>query len=342
MSSMDLMLPIHISSPEKKITYTDALLLTGSCFTEHIGDHLKELKFDVIQNPNGILFDPYSVAESLRSYVQPYIYGPADLTFFNELWQSWKHHSRFSALDRDSCLAAINASQQSAHSQLSRARWIVITLGSAFSYRLTEQAVAESQQGRAGMPVANCHRAPAAWFTRHLMDIEEITTVLSQALKDVWSLNPEAEVIFTISPVRHIRDGVIENNRSKARLIEAVHHLRESYGRLHYFPSYELVIDVLRDHRFYDIDLVHPNFAATRYVMEQFMAHFVSEESNALSAEVQQVVNARRHRPFQPLTQAHKRFLNSFLDKCLQLQKRHPFLDLEKEIRYFAESAEGS
>jgi hypothetical protein len=339
---MDLLLPIQINGPEERIGYSDEILLTGSCFTEHIGEHLQDLKFRVLQNPHGILFDAYSVAGSLRSYVKPREYSEKDLIHFNELWQSWEHHSRFSHIDQRECLLGINASQQAAHKQLKNARWLIITLGSSFSYRLTREAVLSTKGGLEDMPVANCHRAPAAWFRKHLMDTEEIVREMAQALQEVWVLNPGLQVLLTVSPVRHIRDGVIANNRSKARLIEAVHRLVESDPRIYYFPSYELVIDVLRDYRFYDIDLVHPNFAATRYVMEQFMQHFVSEEAVRLSGEVQQIVHARKHRPFQPLTNAHKRFLNTFLEKARHLQSRCPYLDLQEEIRYFAKGSEGA
>ena len=148
--------------------------------------------------------------------------------------------------------------------------------------------------------------------------------------------NPSLQILFTISPVRHIRDGVIENNRSKARLIEVVHHLVNKFDKLYYFPAYELVIDVLRDYRFYDIDLVHPNYPATRFVMEKFMEHCVDAESARLSAEIQQVVTARKHKPFQPSTDAHKKFLQAHLEKARELKGRYPFLSLDEELNYFS------
>lgn len=339
---MEFLLPLPITAPEQKIAYTDQILLTGSCFTEHVGDYLRDLKFSVLQNPNGILFDPFSVAESLRSYVNPTQQEPDTLLYLNELWQSWKHHSRFSHMDKRECLAAIAASRSAAQQKLLQAKWLIITLGSAFSYRLTAQAVAEGKCGYEGMPVANCHRAPASWFHRQLMETETIYGEMKQTFEAIRAVNPGLHILLTVSPVRHIRDGVMENNRSKARLIEAVHRLVENDSRTAYFPSYEIVIDILRDYRFYDIDLVHPNYAATRYVMEQFMAHYVTAEAFQLSGEIQQVVQARRHRPFQPLTQAHQRFLKSFLEKARLLQSNYPFLDLGEEIRYFEGAAAAS
>ena len=176
-----------------------------------------------------------------------------DLFLLNELWQSWQHHSRYSGTDRDEVLARINNTRQQAHAFLKKANWLIITLGTSFSYRLVENQ----------SPVANCHRAPSAWFNKHMMGIEETIVALDTMLYRLFQFNPQINIIFTVSPVRHIRDGITENNRSKARLLEAVHHLVNKFSRLYYFPSYELVIDVLRDYRFYDIDLVHPNYQAT-------------------------------------------------------------------------------
>ncbi|HET6769201.1 MAG TPA: GSCFA domain-containing protein, partial [Chitinophagaceae bacterium] len=148
--------------------------------------------------------------------------------------------------------------------------------------------------------------------------------------------NPNLKIIFTISPVRHIRDGVIDNNRSKARLIEAVHHTVDKFPGLYYFPAYELVIDVLRDYRFYDIDMVHPNYAATEFVMEKFREYFVDEESQQLMEEIKKIVIARKHKAFQPETNAHRLFLKAQFEKANDLQVKYPFLDLTEEIAYFS------
>jgi hypothetical protein len=323
---MDLHLPIQIDPLPQPIGYPDKIMLTGSCFTEHIGNALSDWKFDTLQNPNGILFDPASVASSLTSYMDGRPFEEKDLVYFNELWQSWQHHSQFSRMDRGEALQGINDSLARAHAFLKEAKWLIITLGSAFSYRLVED----------GMPVANCHRAPGQTFRKHLMTIEEIIVALDTCLYRLFQFNPALQIIFTVSPVRHIRDGVVENNRSKARLIESVHHLVNKFGRLYYFPAYELVIDVLRDYRFYDIDMVHPNYAATQFVLEEFTRHYISKDSQAIMAEVKKIVTARRHKAFQPATQAHKRFLEDHLQKTEDLARRYPFLDLTGELTYFS------
>ncbi|HEX2533684.1 MAG TPA: GSCFA domain-containing protein [Chitinophagaceae bacterium] len=312
-------------SPER-IDHRQKILSIGSCFTEHIGNALKEMKFTVLQNPNGILFDPASVCHAMVSYIQNRHYTGDELFYLNELWQSWQHHSRFSGTDKDAVLAEINQSVGEAHRFLKQTDWLIITLGSSFSYRL----VAEGNR-----PVANCHRAPGQWFHKHLMGITETIEALDNMLHQLFYFNRSLRVIFTISPVRHIRDGVVENNRSKARLIEAVHHMVNKFNRLYYFPSYEWVIDVLRDYRFYDIDLVHPNFAATQSVLEQFQEMFMSEETIALAAEARRLANARKHRPSHPDTDAHRRFLNAAGEKARQLSQQYPFLDFSEDIRFF-------
>jgi len=325
---MEFQLPITLGALPQPIRYGDKILLTGSCFTEHIGDALQDWKFSILQNPNGILFDASSVASSLISYIEPRTYVAEDLVFLNELWQSWQHHSIFSGVNRDAVLAAINASQRRAHEFLKEADWLIITLGSAFSYRLVD----------GGAAVANCHRAPGKVFVKHLMTIEEIQTALDGCLYQLRYFNPGLKVIFTVSPVRHIRDGVVENNRSKARLLESVHHLVGKFDRLYYFPAYELVIDVLRDYRFYDIDMVHPNYSATQFVLEKFTEYGIEAAARPLMEELRKLVTALRHRPLHPETGAHARFRREQYEKAAELARRYPFLDLSQELAFFNEA----
>ena len=324
---MDLMLNFNAPKADKEINHRHKILSVGSCFTEHIGNALKDLKFSVLQNPNGILFDPVSVCQSLTSYIYQQQYSEKDFFQLNELWHSWQHHSRFSHTDLSTAVQNINQSQTEAHQFLKEADWLIITLGSSFSYRLVNHSFA---------PVANCHRAPAQWFKKHLLGIDEMIAGLDNAIHQVFHFNPKVNIIFTISPVRHIRDGVIENNRSKARLVEVVHHLVNKFNRLYYFPSYEIVIDVLRDYRFYDIDMVHPNYLATEYVLQQFMQAYMSSETIALNKELKSISIARRHRSAHPQTKANQKFLESQLQKVGQLQQQHPYLDLADEAAYFS------
>jgi hypothetical protein len=328
---MELMLNIDLKSLPKPIRYSDKILLIGSCFTEHIGNSLARLKFSVLQNPNGILFDPSSVCSSLLSYINNKQYTVDDLVQVNEVWHSWQHHSRFSNVDPAEAVRVINKSQDEAHKFLKYADWIIITLGSAFSYRLTD--LAETARGER---VANCHRAPAQWFNKQLLEISDITSMLDNCYHQLLQFNPKLNIIFTVSPVRHTRDGVVENNRSKARLIESVHQLVNKFEGLHYFPAYELVIDVLRDYRFYDIDLVHPNYMATEYVLEKFADTCIDPGSRQLIDDIRKIVIASKHKAFQPETNAHRQFLLSHFEKTRELKEKYPFLDLDKELGYFS------
>lgn len=323
---MQLMLEPNIAPLPQQIGYDHKLLLTGSCFSENMYDRLAQHKFSVISNPHGILFNPLSVARSLDSYLEEKIYTEAELFYLNELWNSWDHHTRFSDTDPLAALQKINDSQKTAAAFIRKTDYLIITLGSAFQYYLKESC----------RPVANNHRAPAQWFEKRLLSIAEIIAALQQTLERLRSINPAVQIIFTISPVRHIRDGVTDNNRSKARLIEAVHELCALLPATYYFPAYELVIDILRDYRYYDIDFVHPNYLATSYVWEQFTQACMSSDTRALMKQVQEIVTARNHRTRFPETEAHKKFMNSYIEKTMQLAQKLPGLDFSAEIGYFS------
>ena len=322
---MQFMLPLDIPTLPKTIGYTDNLLLIGSCFTEHISDRLQQHKFNTLANPHGILFNPLSVAASLDGYIDGKTYSEKDLFYLNELWNSWDHHTRFSNINMAAALETINQSQNTAADFIRKADWVIITLGSAFQYYLKET----------GSPVANNHRAPAQWFEKRLLGIDLITTTLGATIEKLHAINPFAQVLFTISPVRHIRDGVVDNNRSKARLIEAVHDLCGSYEQVHYFPAYELVIDILRDYRFYDIDFVHPNFPATTFVWEKFVASSIAPAARELMPQVLEIVTARSHRARFPETDSHKKFKASYAAKTRALMDKYPFLKMQDELSYF-------
>jgi hypothetical protein len=324
---MQLMLQLDIPRLPKPITYTDNILLIGSCFTEHIADRLQHYKFKVLSNPHDILFNPLSVANSLDGYITGRQYKQEELFYLNELWNSWDHHTRFSDIDAQVALQNINTSQAKAREFIKHADWVIITLGSAFQYYLKDS----------GTPVGNNHRAPAQWFEKKLLSVDQIVNALRHTLQQLFETNPFAQVLFTVSPVRHIRDGVIDNNRSKARLIEAVHVLCEQYDKAYYFPAYELVIDILRDYRFYDIDFVHPNYLATTYVWEHFVKAAITPSIHDVMQQVQEIVTARSHRSRFPGTNAHKQFKESYAEKTIALMNKYPYLDLSAEMKYFSE-----
>lgn len=321
------------------IQHRHKILLLGSCFTEHIGDSLGEWKFQVKQNPHGILFGPDAICQALRDYEQAREYSAEDLFQLHECWHSWHHHSRFSSTDAAVTLDRINRAIRESHVFLQQADWLILTLGSAFTYRLTEGA--SSGGLKPGDPVANCHRAPSAWFQKEMMSVEDILCGLRSSIESLHKINPGLKVMLTISPVRHIRDGVVENNRSKARLIQVVQTLTESMDDCYYFPAYEYVIDVLRDHRFYDIDLVHPNYAATQFVLERFGEYAFDPSTRSLIEEIRSLVTARKHRVQFPDTNAHRQFLLSHHKRTVELQQRYPELDLTAELQYFSGASNG-
>lgn len=322
---MKWMTDLEIKPLAMPIDHSHQILMVGSCFTEHIGKELKVLKFSVLENPNGILFETKSVCRSLNSYLHNKRYIAEDLFALNELYHSWEHHSRFSHPNKQECLQQINASQEQAAAYVKQADWLIITLGSSFAYRLIEPR----------RDVANCHKAPQKWFEKHLVPIDEQLAMLDNTIHQLFHANSKLKIIFTISPVRHLRDGVIDNNRSKARLLETVHQLVEKSDRIFYFPAYELVVDVLRDYRFYDIDLAHPNYAATQFVLEKFSEFAFTNQTRSLNQELKQLQLAMQHRPFHPASQQHQRFLAVQLAKVQELKLRYPNLALDDVLDYF-------
>lgn len=323
---MNFQVSIDIPAIGQKIRHSDRIYLIGSCFTEHIANYLRKAKFEVLSNAHGILFNPFSVYQSMSDVVHKTRYEPKDLFFLNEQWNSWYHHSDFSVVgqsepEAQACAKNINETIQQHHDFVKEAQYVIITLGSAFAYWHIEEE----------HYVSNNHRAPSQRFRKDLLSIEAIQEYLRKIEQDIHLLNPNARIIYTISPVRHLRDGVVENNRSKARLLEAVHSREQAY----YFPAYELVIDVLRDYRFYDIDMAHPNFAATSYVWEQFVSHCIHPDDTELMKQCEQLSKAMSHRPKSTHTEAHRNFLKQHLELCITLKAAHPYLDLEKEMAYF-------
>jgi len=319
----------------EKINHQHQLLLIGSCFTENIGAKLKHVKFNVLENPHGILFNPISITTSLNSYIDNLHYTIDDLFYQNESWNSWDHHSRFSNPDVNSCLQAINNSQQAAHDFLKKADWLMITVGSAFIYELQNNPSTVNSGRNNIKVVANCHKVPTDKFNKRLLNSTEILDEFKIVLNKLFNFNPTVKIIFTISPVRHLRDGFIENNRSKATLIQAIHPLVDTDDRLFYFPAYELVIDDLRDYRFYAEDMVHPNYSATNYVWEKFTSCCIDQTSQLLMKEINIINAAKNHKPFNPSSQAHKNFLKENLNRILKLKEGYPYIKIDEELLFF-------
>ena len=327
---MKLKLTLDAAPSNLQIGYQDKMMLIGSCFTENIGAKMQKHLFSVKENPHGILFNPVSVVNAISDYINCKQYSEADLFELNELYNSWHHHTRFSDLTADAALDKINSSIQSAHLFLKDANQLVITLGSAWLYCLTENSPSQK-----GLVVANNHKAPSNWFEKRLMQPQELTELLQSMVYELQSFNPSLEIIFTVSPVRHLREGLVENNRSKAILIHSVHEAIANTKGTYYFPSYEYVIDDLRDYRFYAEDLVHPNYAATQYVWEKWVECFYSEHTQQIMKQVAELQLAIQHKPFNKASKAHQQFLQTCLQKSESLARLYPFLQLQETIAFF-------
>ena len=330
MSAVKFKLDLNLKSSSNTIQYQHKTFLIGSCFTENMGAKLQHHLFETLENPHGILFNPVSVQNALTDYITNKQYKASDLFLLNDVWNSWHHHSRFSGITQQDALDKINESINKAHTYLKTADHLVITLGSAWLYELTDQA-----PGKVGLVVANNHKAPANWFTKRLLKPAELLKNLQELTQMLTAFNPNLQIIYTISPVRHLREGLVENNRSKAVLIQAVHDLIESSNGVVYFPAYELVIDDLRDYRFYAEDLVHPNYTATNYVWEKLVETYMLPETQAVMKQVAELQLAINHKPFFEGSSEHQKFLQSCLDKTEQLQRQCPYLPLQNHLQFF-------
>jgi hypothetical protein len=329
---MKFKLTLEASKSATAIRYQDKILLMGSCFTENIGAKLHRHLFEVKENPHGILFNPISVIGALQDYIDNKQYSDKDLFELNDLFNSWHHHTRFSDITASATLTKINNSISDAHAYLKGADKLVITLGSAWLYCLTDVA-----PSGAGLVVANNHKAPANWFEKKLMDPVELAAQLQKIVTAIQAFNNKIHIIFTISPVRHLREGLIENNRSKSVLIYAVHDVIAKLKRVDYFPAYEYVIDDLRDYRFYAEDLVHPNYAATNYVWDKLVSTYFSEDTQLIMGEVAELQLAKQHKPFNKASIAHQAFLQKSLIKTQALQSKYPYLPMTDFITFFSE-----
>jgi hypothetical protein len=308
------------------IHYEESLFFIGSCFAENIAAQLNAHKFKVVLNPHGILYNPMSIATAIRRYMKNEPYNQQDLFYANNSFHSWDHHSRFSHPDALQCLTEINTQIHHAQQMLKNAGWLFITLGSSYVY---------NHQGRR---VANCHKQPSAEFTKELLTVEEMLKAYRDLIADLQQWNPSLKIIFTVSPVRYVRDGVVENNRSKARLIELIHSVKDD-KKVMYFPAYELMLDDLRDYRFYKPDLLHPNEQAIAYIFEKFTQAAFDQNTLQLFEKIKDIVKAKSHRVLQDHSAQHQKFQSTYFNRCRELQEHYPFLTLQEELLHFSVSS---
>ncbi len=322
---MKLMTEIEFNSPFK-IEYTDQLFSIGSCFAENIGQKFFNGKFKTSINPFGILFNPISICEGINRLIQNNSFLEEELFSHNDIWQSWMHHSCFSHPDKDFCLHQINHSFSSASLFLKASNYLIITLGTSFVY----------QEKKTNQYVANCHKVQQNSFQKIRITQAEIFQRFSNTIQRLQSFNSELKIIFTVSPVRHIKDGLLENKRSKSILLLATEQLCDAFDHVYYFPSYEIQMDELRDYRFYNSDLIHPNESAIEYIWEKFRAVFFSEKTNRNYKDVLKIAQGFQHKILHKGSKSHQSFLERQIEKSKNIMKHLP-VDFNKEIHHFEE-----
>ena len=321
---MDFRTKTDITPLNPRLCHSDKLVVMGSCFADHIGKKLERMKFRTVVNPFGVLYNPLSIAEGLKRLAEKRLFTEDELHEFPDGgWNTWLHHSQYSHPEKGTALAAINRSMEETSCGLAEAEVLIITLGTSWVYRLADT----------GEVVGNCHKVPERSFKRERLQVSEIVEALSTALSLINTINPKVRVLFTVSPVRHIKDGLHGNQLSKSTLLLAVDELcRRFPERCHYFPAYEIVMDELRDYRFYAEDMAHPSKQAIDYVWECFTTHCLDSEAQQFMLQWEKVARALEHRPFNPESEQYRQFVRHNMAQIQELKERYPHLDVDAEL----------
>lgn len=304
--------------PDNLIDYHSKVFLLGSCFVENIGEKLGYFKFQSHQNPFGVLFHPKAIETLILRAIQQKEYNEDDVFFQNEQWHCYEAHSKMSNMSKEAMINNLNIQLQAARQHLKDASHIVITLGTSWIYKHNESNVV----------VANCHKMPQQDFKKELLSIKEITDAIQSFKESIEGVNSNVVIIFTVSPIRHIKDGFVENTRSKSHLIAAIHDfiVKQDEMNYFYFPSYEIMMDELRDYRFYAEDMLHPNVTAINYIWEKFQKVWISECALETMTEVDAIQKGMAHKPFHPNSESHLKFLQQIENKKSALQARFEHL----------------
>ena len=319
---MKLLTPVERPALRPSIGYAHRLMLMGSCFAAHIGARLQEARFRCDANPYGVLYNPLSISAALREMLAGKVYAAADLYPHQGLWHSPMHHGDFSAATPAEALRRINSRLRPASAALPALDFLLLTWGTAWVY----------EDRTTGLVAGNCHKRPETCFLRRRLAVDEIVEDAASLFDALWQQNASLQVVLTVSPIRHVRDGLHDNQLSKATLLLAADRLCAAFpGRVFYFPAYELLQDELRDYRFYADDLVHPSPLAVRYVWERFAQWCLSPEAVRLMAEVEDIRKALSHRPLHPESEEYKRFLGQIVLKMERLNGKYPYFDFQNE-----------
>lgn len=322
---MDFYTTVKCGKQDPGITYDSRLMLLGSCFTDNIGDRLRRAKFNVMVNPHGILYNPLSMSKALSEVMECRQYETGDLVFHGGLYHSMMHHGSFSDERSDVVLTNINRRIAAANSWLKEADWLVMTFGTSYIYKY------------GGEVVSNCHKLPEKAFERSLCPHETMFEDYMKLFDALFHINAKLKVIVTVSPIRHLRDGMHGNAVSKANLMMFVDSLMQAWpDRLCYFPSYEIMLDELRDYRFYASDMVHPSDVAIDYIWEKFTGMFMDKGTMSVMERCEAIDRMRGHRPINQGSAAHQSFLDKMKDEILAVLSLHPSLDFSDELSYIS------
>lgn len=305
------------------------MMLFGSCFSENIGNKLIENKFRTNANPFGILYNPLSVSTAIKQLLCKQHVDESELVFHNDVYQSFMHHGSFSDADKGLCLKKISDSFNRAATEIHETDVFFITFGTAYIYRLKST----------GETVGNCHKFPPETFVRKRLSVEETVTEWTEIIETISAAHPAVKFIFTVSPIRHWKDGAHENQISKSILHLSIDKLQEKFpASVYYFPAYEILLDELRDYRFFAEDMMHPSSVAIDYIWEKFCQTYFSEKTVAVITEWQQIKRSLTHRPLNPETENHRRFLSQTREKLQIFQQKNPQINCNQEIEQFKKS----
>ena len=307
---------VPIPKSNNPIDYNSKILSLGSCFAENMAEKLDYFKFQNTCNPFGIIFNPVSIQKMIYRVVNQFFFTEKDIFFHNERWHCYEVHSEWSHSNKEEFLENLNAVLKTSLIQLFQASHIIITYGTSWVYRNIESNTV----------VANCHKVPQAAFLKEILSVETIEKSINGTIDLIQKINPDCTIIFTVSPVRHIKDGFVENQQSKAHLIAALHSSNFQLPTFSYFPSYEIMMDELRDYRFYAEDMLHPNQVAIDYIWERFSETTISGESYSIMDEVHSIQKGLQHRPFNPSTESHIKFKEKLGEKITKLVSQYSFM----------------
>ncbi|QDW20376.1 GSCFA domain-containing protein [Flavobacterium sp. KBS0721] len=307
---------IPISKANNPIDYNSKIISIGSCFAENMAEKFDYFKFQNETNPFGIIFNSVSIEKIISRIIKKEFYTEKDIFFYNERWHSYEVHSDLSNSDRQELLETLNKAISETYKNLKEATHIIITYGTSWIYRNTES----------DQIVANCHKVPQKQFSKELLSVEVIQKSIQNTIDLIQVLNPDINFIFTVSPVRHMKDGFAENQLSKSHLFAGLHQVLKTHNSEfithNYFPSYEIMMDELRDYRFYAEDMLHPNQVAIDYIWHKFSENYISEDSISTMQEVSEIQKSLRHRSFNPDSEQHQKFLAKLQQKISSIQEK--------------------